>query len=234
MRVKNGLIWGGRSVVAAFVVGLCYGIITTNQHLAPRRDPGGVPSASHTGASSWTPSLPAPIAEAPPADAPETSQTAAAAASTAPVAATLPTEPAQRSQPATMPAPPAPTAAPSVVTAQSLAEAPSSPSSSTATAPATPLAQTFQPSQDPAPTAPTATAPAAPPAPSMPAETGMSESDRRQVQEALRRLNYYRGQVDGDFGPATRVAIRRFQKDIGAEATGRLTAEEATRLVETH
>ena len=62
----------------------------------------------------------------------------------------------------------------------------------------------------------------------------MSEADRRRVQEALRRLSYYQGQVDGNFGPATRAAIRRFQKDIGAEATGRLTSEEATRLVETH
>ena len=68
----------------------------------------------------------------------------------------------------------------------------------------------------------------------MPAETGMSEAERRQVQEALGRLDYYRGHVDGIFGRLTRDAIRRFQKDIGAETTGYLTAEEATRLVRTH
>jgi peptidoglycan hydrolase-like protein with peptidoglycan-binding domain len=68
----------------------------------------------------------------------------------------------------------------------------------------------------------------------MPAETGMSEAQRRQVQEALGRLDYYQGHMDGIFGRLTRDAIRRFQKDIGAEATGHLTAEEATRLMRTH
>jgi peptidoglycan hydrolase-like protein with peptidoglycan-binding domain len=68
----------------------------------------------------------------------------------------------------------------------------------------------------------------------MPAEAGMSDADRRQVQEALGRLDYYQGGVDGIFGRLTRDAIRRFQQDIGAETTGYLTAEEATRLVRTH
>jgi peptidoglycan hydrolase-like protein with peptidoglycan-binding domain len=67
----------------------------------------------------------------------------------------------------------------------------------------------------------------------MPAEDGMSDADRRQVQEALLRLDYFRGNADGVFGPVTRAAIRRFQKDIGAEITGRLTAQEASRLVQT-
>jgi hypothetical protein len=35
-------------------------------------------------------------------------------------------------------------------------------------------------------------------------------------------------------GPLTRAAIRRFQHDIGAEMTGHLSAEEASRLVSTH
>jgi peptidoglycan hydrolase-like protein with peptidoglycan-binding domain len=59
----------------------------------------------------------------------------------------------------------------------------------------------------------------------------MSDGDRRQVQEALERLNYYNGPVDGIFGPQTRAAIRRYQRTIGVESTSRLTAEEATRLV---
>ena len=45
----------------------------------------------------------------------------------------------------------------------------------------------------------------------------MSEADRRQVQEALGRLDYYQGGVDGIFGRLTRDAIRRFQQDIGEE-----------------
>ena len=68
----------------------------------------------------------------------------------------------------------------------------------------------------------------------MPDEAGMSDADRRRVQDTLLRLGYYDGQVDGIFGPLTRVAIRRFQRDIGATTSGRLTAEEASRLVSTH
>jgi peptidoglycan hydrolase-like protein with peptidoglycan-binding domain len=59
----------------------------------------------------------------------------------------------------------------------------------------------------------------------------MSAADRRQIQEALRRLDYYRGPVDGVLGRGTRAAIRRFQQRIGAQTTGRLTAEQANLLV---
>jgi peptidoglycan hydrolase-like protein with peptidoglycan-binding domain len=59
----------------------------------------------------------------------------------------------------------------------------------------------------------------------------MSEADRRQVQEALHRRDYYAGPTDGIFGPLTRAGIRRFQRDIGADVTGSLTAEQANRLV---
>jgi hypothetical protein len=44
----------------------------------------------------------------------------------------------------------------------------------------------------------------------------MSKANRRQVQEALHRLDYYKGPVDGIFGRLTRAAIRRFQHEIGA------------------
>ena len=33
------------------------------------------------------------------------------------------------------------------------------------------------------------------------------------------------------FGPDTRAAIRRYQHELGADMTGRLTAAQATRLV---
>jgi peptidoglycan hydrolase-like protein with peptidoglycan-binding domain len=59
----------------------------------------------------------------------------------------------------------------------------------------------------------------------------MTAADRRQVQEALHRLDYYNGPVDGAFGPMTRAAIRRFQQDIWSDATGYLTADQANRLV---
>jgi peptidoglycan hydrolase-like protein with peptidoglycan-binding domain len=67
----------------------------------------------------------------------------------------------------------------------------------------------------------------------MPAEAGMSEANRRQIQEALSGLGYYKGPVDGIFGPETRAAIRHFQRDIKTSATGHLTADEANRLVTT-
>ena len=65
----------------------------------------------------------------------------------------------------------------------------------------------------------------------MPAQADMTDANRRQIQEALRRLDYYKGPADGVFGPRTRAAIRRFQREIGADTTGYLTAEEANRLV---
>jgi peptidoglycan hydrolase-like protein with peptidoglycan-binding domain len=68
----------------------------------------------------------------------------------------------------------------------------------------------------------------------MPDESRMSKADRLRVQDMLHRLGYYKWHVDGVFGPLTRAAIRRFQHDIGAEMTGRLTAEEASRLISTH
>lgn len=59
----------------------------------------------------------------------------------------------------------------------------------------------------------------------------MTEADRRRVQAALAQLGYYDGRVDGRFGPETRAAIRHFQHEIGADMTGRLTPEQAGRLV---
>ena len=83
------------------------------------------------------------------------------------------------------------------------------------------------------PHAPTQAAPAAPRPATMPAEAAMSAADRRCIQTALHRLGYDQGPADGLFGPQTRAAIRRFQQAIGAEPTGFLTAEEASRLVST-
>jgi outer membrane biosynthesis protein TonB len=147
------------------------------------------------------------------------------------------------------PAPPAPSAvAPSTVP-------PTTPPAATAAAPAAPTPTASTPSEQPArPPAPTPAGPStpAPPAPAavappaaappaatvapqpaivLPAEAEMSTADRRQVQEALHRLDHYNGPVDGIFGPLTRAAIRRFQQGIGSDATGYLTANQASRLV---
>jgi Putative peptidoglycan binding domain len=138
------------------------------------------------------------------------------------------------SQLSALPAPPSTTAASPATTPvtnqPSQSAPPPAPPSTTAASPATPLV-TNQPSQSAPPPA------AAPPAPAvvpLPAEAAMSEADRREVQEALHRLRYYQGPVDGIFGPLTRTAIRRFQHDIGVETAGYLTEEEANRLVAIH
>jgi hypothetical protein len=96
-------------------------------------------------------------------------------------------------------------------------------------------------SPPPPPTPAAMPAPAAAPAPAastsaetaIPDEAAMSEADRRRVQTVLAQRGLYRGAVDGLFGPATRAAIRRFQEEIGADATGTLTAAQATRLATT-
>jgi len=41
-----------------------------------------------------------------------------------------------------------------------------------------------------------------------------------QIQEALKRAGYYRGELDGKIGPQTRQAIEAFQKDQGLEVDG--------------
>ncbi|HVF70282.1 MAG TPA: peptidoglycan-binding domain-containing protein [Chthoniobacterales bacterium] len=48
------------------------------------------------------------------------------------------------------------------------------------------------------------------------------ESDARvsEIQSALAREGYYDGPIDGDLGPATRNALRRYQRDRGLPVTG--------------
>jgi hypothetical protein len=85
----------------------------------------------------------------------------------------------------------------------------------------------------PSPPAPEPPKPAEPPKPQhvMVDEDRMTDQDRRHVQAVLAAIGYYSGRVDGTFGPETRAAIRRYQFEIKAEQTGRLTGEQATRLV---
>ena len=110
-------------------------------------------------------------------------------------------------EPAAPPAPPAP-------------EAPKPPPEPTITAAPIP------PSEPPAPPAPAIAAD-----PTTPATLG--DLDRRRVQLALQRLGYYAGRVDGTFGPESLAAIRRYQHELGAEMSGRLTDAQAARLLAT-
>lgn len=92
-----------------------------------------------------------------------------------------------------------------------------------------PAATAAAPPPSPPPPAP-AVGPAAP-AITMPVEDQYNATDRRRVQAALRQLGYYDGVVDGQFGPETRAAIRRYQHELHAPMTGELTPEEASGLV---
>ena len=57
-----------------------------------------------------------------------------------------------------------------------------------------------------------------------------NESAVTSVQTALTELGYYGGLIDGDYGPATTRAMRRFQGDYGLEESGDFDARTATSL----
>ena len=163
---------------------------------------------------------PAPLAPTTPAPA----VAAAPSPTTSPVTTTTP--PAPKSPPAVAASLIPPT--PSVVTPSGPQATP--PATPPAPAAAAPLA--IQRLAGPTvPPAPTTAAPAAALPTAMPAEAAMSAADRRQGQAALLRLGYDPGPEDGLFGPQTRAAIRRFQQSVGAEPTGIITADQASRLV---
>jgi hypothetical protein len=52
-----------------------------------------------------------------------------------------------------------------------------------------------------------------------------NDSSVAAVQERLAAEGYYRGEIDGVFGPATRRALARYQRDHGLRVTGHLTAD---------
>jgi hypothetical protein len=52
-----------------------------------------------------------------------------------------------------------------------------------------------------------------------------ADSTLAAVQEQLARQGYYRGQIDGIFGPETRRAITRYQSNHGLRVTGDLTPD---------
>ncbi len=52
-----------------------------------------------------------------------------------------------------------------------------------------------------------------------------ADSTVATAQEQLARQGYYRGEIDGVFGPETRHAIMRYQNDHGLRVTGRLNLD---------
>ena len=45
------------------------------------------------------------------------------------------------------------------------------------------------------------------------------------VQQVLAQQGYYRGQIDGEFGPETRAALAEYQSNHGLRVTGTLTPD---------
>lgn len=61
---------------------------------------------------------------------------------------------------------------------------------------------------------------------------GLSREQRRQIQETLAAEGFDPGGEGGAFGPRTREAIREWQIEQNAEATGYLTEQQARALLE--
>ncbi len=57
-----------------------------------------------------------------------------------------------------------------------------------------------------------------------------SSSVLSRAQARLRNLGYYKGAVDGAFGPATQRAVTMFQSENGLVVTGRLDSQTLQRL----
>jgi peptidoglycan hydrolase-like protein with peptidoglycan-binding domain len=72
-----------------------------------------------------------------------------------------------------------------------------------------------------------AAAPAPPPPPPMtPYEAEHAHGTVRAVQTALQQQGLYRGKVDGEWGPLTKRAVRRYQRQNNLPTTG--TLDQAT------
>ncbi len=56
------------------------------------------------------------------------------------------------------------------------------------------------------------------------------EDDTKELQTALKALNFYKKRIDGDYGPGTRRAVSAFQNSIGADKTSTLSAEQRVLL----
>jgi hypothetical protein len=188
---RRQLSVGALVVAALLAAGLSYWSMRENSQAAAS---GGTPPLAET--SGPPPTITAPAA------APATSQPSLNAPSPAKTAAPAPSQLSQAARPPTTTG----AAAPKTATSE-----PNAVSAATTTTPAGVPAMNLPPPSI------AAAAPKSLPVIALPAKTRLSEADRRQAQQKLHRLGYYRGHVDGSFGPFTRTAIQRYQKDMDAE-----------------
>ena len=59
---------------------------------------------------------------------------------------------------------------------------------------------------------------------------GDSGSAVKKVQQRLKKLGYYSGSVDGDYGNGTKTAVKNFQKRNGLTANGKVNSKTLAKL----
>ncbi len=90
----------------------------------------------------------------------------------------------------------------------------------------------YAPAYEPTP-APRPTATPSPTAQYVQLSRGSSGSRVTRLQNRLKTLGYYTGTVDGEYGSGTVTAVKRFQKQLGLNATGTATVALQQRLFST-
>lgn len=63
---------------------------------------------------------------------------------------------------------------------------------------------------------------------------GEESQDVRDMQSKLKSKGYYKGKVDGKFGPETRRAVRKFQEAIGITVDGQARQPHPHRALRGH
>jgi peptidoglycan hydrolase-like protein with peptidoglycan-binding domain len=62
-----------------------------------------------------------------------------------------------------------------------------------------------------------------------------SETDQRQgIQSRLKNLGFYAGKIDGEFGPVSQAALRRFHEAIQKESTSKVLEHGLSSLDRRH
>lgn len=64
------------------------------------------------------------------------------------------------------------------------------------------------------------------------APASVLKQDNKTIQTLLKDKGYYQGDIDGVIGPATRAAIKKFQRDNGLSADGKVGPQTWEKLIE--
>lgn len=61
-------------------------------------------------------------------------------------------------------------------------------------------------------------------------ESVQTQADTKAIQQRLQNLGYYKGNIDGIYGPQTTAAVKKFQADYGLAQTGVVNSTTADYL----